>query len=171
MESPAAAPDPESLARRFGPYLVFVACRRYGIPQQDVEDIWQQIVLSYCRQSRTVADVEAWMRGAVVRACAYYWRTRGRAPEAFETDPKDGQTTEVAERLLRVLGARQALRRIDERCRKGLWLRYALGLSEKEVAERLGWSVVYTNRRLVHCRRAFRAEWLRTTRGSEAIGT
>jgi RNA polymerase sigma factor (sigma-70 family) len=144
-ESPSAAPETETLAELLEavrPRLKQVL-RTYDIPFQDAEDLLQETFLELLRKSDTVRHRDAWLVGTLRFKCSNYWRSRraGRVqafdlPELAEMSPPQAPEQERTEVLHDL---RRLVRGLDDRHRAILYLRFGLGLSTAEVAERLGY--------------------------------
>ncbi len=117
--------------------------RNCRIPLQDAEDVLQETLAGAFSRWDTIRHKEAWLIGTLRYKCYVYWKKQqddllepvdppvleGLAPAL----PPD-QTREEVRCDLRSL-----TRGLDKRHRAVLWLRYGLGLSADEVAERLGY--------------------------------
>lgn len=117
--------------------------RTYHIPGQDAEDLIQEALLEALRQWEAIRNVEAWLAGTLRVKCAQYWR-RLRAEPVQAVDPSAladlCQSRPPAQELdAALLDLRNLTRGLGERHRTVLWLRFGLGLSTKEVAQRLGY--------------------------------
>lgn len=142
---PTPDPDTQTLEEhleRIRPQLKRIL-RRYDIPLQDAEDIVQEALLDALRKWDTIRHKEAWMLGAVRFKCSHYWkRLRSERvlavdlPVLEELSPPQAPGQEREEIRLDLYNLTRGL---DRRHRAILWLRYGLGLSAGEVAERLGY--------------------------------
>lgn len=119
------------------------AMSQFQVPIEDAEDVLQQALLALVYQWGSIRDPEAWLVGTVRNKCRLYWRERRRRLyEAVDTVILEwmadglGPRQEKAD-VVRDLNAMVA--KLPERCREILRLRYALGYSPPEVAERLGY--------------------------------
>lgn len=114
-----------------------------GIPEQDVDDLVQQILIALVAAWDTVADPKAWLAGAARKKSLMYWRTRSRrlydvfddhdlewlAEPASPDQERDAMRRDLATMLARLPRRHCAVLR----------LRYGLGYAPDEVAERLGY--------------------------------
>lgn len=117
---------------------------RYHIAPQDAEDLLQESLLQYLRHRASIAMPDAWLMGTLRKQCLMYWRRRRRTLlEAVDTgllielagvDRARQEEDDLSRDVSRVV------RRLPERCRSLLHLRYGLGCENPEVAERLGYS-------------------------------
>jgi RNA polymerase sigma-70 factor (ECF subfamily) len=117
--------------------------RSYDIPLQDAEDILQETLLEALRKWDTIRHKDAWLLGTLRFKCSNYWKRErsGRIlavdlPVLEELSPPQMPEQEQREVLLDL---RSLTRRLDERHRAALWLRFGVGLSAGEVARRLGY--------------------------------
>lgn len=113
------------------------------IPEQDVDDLVQQILIGLLDRWERIANTDAWLAGAAHKKSQMYWRTRSRRIyDSFDdrdlewlAEPRGpGQERDVVRSDLAVLAAR-----LPERYRSVLRLRYGLGYAPREVAEELGY--------------------------------
>lgn len=117
--------------------------RRHGVPDHDVEDLVQQVLLALVRCWDRVRDPDAWLAGAAHNASLMYFRTRRRRIWR-SVDDSVLEWLAVPERpcqerrlLRRELAAHTAL--LPERYRAILRLRFGLGFEPQELAHRLGY--------------------------------
>jgi RNA polymerase sigma factor (sigma-70 family) len=134
--------DLESLVERLRPKLKRIL-RGHGIPPHDAEDVLQETFLAIVGKWDSIENKEAWLAGTLRHRCARYWRERRMSVlEAVDSkllevlcEPQPPPQERAAlvwdlERVFPVLSARH---------RAVLWLRFGLGLSTEEVADRLGY--------------------------------
>jgi RNA polymerase sigma-70 factor, ECF subfamily len=116
---------------------------RYRIPSQDAEDVLQETLLTYVHKADEVRNPEAWLIVTLRNRCLIYWRRKRKqfyqAVDAAilellsEPEAPSQQRAELHYDLERLLS------RLPDRCRSLLELRYGLGCSSTEVADRLGY--------------------------------
>ncbi len=131
----------EECQSRFGPMLLAYA-RRYVGPN-DAEDVVQRVMIEAWR-GRSRYDpsrpLEAWLLAIVRRRAIDLLRTQKTAVVGFdalrELSGEDGRQT--AERFAWAFDVRQALDELPEVQREALVLAYFGGLSQTEVATRVG---------------------------------
>ncbi len=133
----------ENLIERVYPRLRRIVSR-YRIPPQDGEDLLQETFLILVAKWETVENPDAWILATLANRCIIYWRkSRSRL-----WDLVDGAVLEMlAEEAphaqngvdLRV-DLENLLANLPDRCRSLLRLRYQLGCSTTETAERTGYS-------------------------------
>lgn len=137
-----AGSPPERFLRDVRPKLQRMV-QRARIPEQDAEDLIQNILLSLVFQWRRVRNPDAWVVGAIRKSCLMYWRSRRRRLYDTVDAPvlewlAGGEGAVQEQRDLRS-DLDLLLERIPDRYRHVLRLRYGLGYKPREVAERLGY--------------------------------
>lgn len=115
---------------------------RFRIPAQDADDILQEALVAAVHKWKEINDPEAWLMVTLRNRCLIYWRRR-----------RDSVLSNVDQTLLEIMSKPQRppqerkellwdldtlLDGVPDRCRELLRLRYRLGLSSAEAAERLG---------------------------------
>jgi RNA polymerase sigma factor (sigma-70 family) len=116
---------------------------RYRIPPADAEDLLQETFVVFLHKQETIRNYEAWLLGTLRKRCLVYWRTRRRRlynavdSAILESVAKaEGPAQEDAD-LASDLSC--ALNTLTSRCRSLLKLRYGLGCTPLEAAERMGY--------------------------------
>ena len=131
----------EQALHRARPQLVRVL-RSFRIPPEDARDLVQNVYLSYLEHADSIEFPERWMVVALRRECLHHARSeRRRLYQAVDEALLDLVACPTAapqerESLLHLLGER--IRRLGERCRELLRLRYRLGCDRAETAHELG---------------------------------
>jgi RNA polymerase sigma factor (sigma-70 family) len=116
---------------------------RYRIPPMDAEDLLQETFVVFLHKQDTVRNYEAWLLGTLRKRCLVYWRTRRRRLY-------NAVDTAVLESVAEAKGPAQensdlssdlscAIGTLSSRCRSLLKLRYGLGCTPLEAAERMGY--------------------------------
>lgn len=117
--------------------------RSFGIPPEDAEDLLQEALLEAVRKWDTIQHLEAWLFGTLSFKCSKYWRHyRGGRVQAVDTPVLEELAQPQApaqEREEVIHDLQNLLRGLGKRHRTVLWLRFGLGLSTLEIAERLGY--------------------------------
>ncbi len=118
--------------------------RGYDIPPEDAEDILQEALLDAVRKWETIQHMESWLLGTVGYKCSHYWR-RQRGDRIQAVDPPDLEglappQPPAQERDEILLDLQSLMRGLGKKHQAALWLRFGLGLSTEEIAERLGYS-------------------------------
>lgn len=132
----------ECLLRDVQPKLVQIL-GRYRIPAQDADDVLQETFLTLIHKQDVVRNPEAWLIVTLRNRCLIYWRKkRKHLYQAVDTailellsEPEEPsqRKTDLRYDLDRLIS------RLPSRCRSLLRLRYGLGCSSSEVAERMGY--------------------------------
>jgi RNA polymerase sigma factor (sigma-70 family) len=148
-EPAAGAPVDPSQELEFEHFLVAVRPKvrrvfaRYRIPGQDAEDLLQEALLAAVGKWPTIQSKEAWLVVTLCHKCSVYWRDRRRS-RIEEVD--DAQLEQLAppqragqERVDLQRDLRRLLSTLERRHRALIVLRYGVGFSPLEVAERLGY--------------------------------
>jgi len=142
---PVAGIEQESLVellQRMRPRLKRVL-KSYDIPYVEAEDLVQEAILDALRKWDTIRNLEPWLLATLRFKCSDYWkRQRNERVQALDlADLEEVATPQppAQERDEILLDLRHLARGLDKRHRAVLWLRYGLGLSTGEVAERLGY--------------------------------
>src|SRR4028119_399154 len=106
-----AADDVETLYLEHRTLLLYVACRKFRIPDTDAESLIQEVFLSYLQTGTKIENIRAWLVAAMCNASQHYWRSQARtesSPEDFN-EPSDPGTPGLADEFARKLTLRQAL--------------------------------------------------------------
>jgi RNA polymerase sigma factor (sigma-70 family) len=139
--TPAAA-ELEAVVEKLRPRLRRIL-RGYGIPPHDADDVLQEAFLAMVSKWDSIANKEGWLVGTLRHRCARYWRER----QMSVLEPVDVQQLEALcvpqpapqERAALVWDLESLCEVLSARHRAVLWLRFGLGLSTEEVADRLGY--------------------------------
>jgi len=139
-------PEPEEsldeLVRRIR-YRLKTVLRSYDIPFQDAEDLLQDSLLEALRKWDTIYSKESWLLGTLRFKCSNYWkRIRTKAPQTMDLPELEELCPPLPppqEKRDEVLDLRQRLSGLDPRHRQALWLRFGMGFTPQEVADRLGY--------------------------------
>jgi len=146
--NPKPDPDPQSeesldeMVRRIRHRLKNVL-RSYDIPFQDAEDLLQDSLLDAIRKWDTIYNKECWLIGTLRFKCSNYWkRVRNKIPQAMDLPALEELCEPLPPPQAKrddALDLRHTLSSLDPRHRKALWLRFAMGFTPQEVADRLGY--------------------------------
>jgi RNA polymerase sigma-70 factor (ECF subfamily) len=129
----------EAFTALYERYLPVVYHRvRYLVPEEDVEDVTQDIFIATLRSLKSFrgdAKFSTWLRTVTNRQIADYYRRR-RLPEAQLDErmhsPTDPSVTDE------VLLLRQSFRRLPQKYQEILLLRFAEGMHFEEIARLQG---------------------------------
>lgn len=151
-------------------WLKTVIATRLG-EYEGVEDIWQEVSIAALEQKSPISDVEKvapWLYRVAVIQSLLYRRKLGRRRKLIdrfrERIPLHEDDMKEPNPLDWVLGnekqelVRDALKRIPERDRETLVLKYVYNWTYKKLAEKLGLSVPAVQSKLHRARKLFREE-------------
>ncbi len=132
----------EEILREVQPKLTQIL-GRYRIPAQDADDVLQETFLTLIHKQEEVRNPEAWLVVTLRNRCLIYWRRKRR--HLFQA--VDAAILELLSEPEAPLQTKADLRydldrlvaRLPNRCRSLFRLRYGLGCSSSEVAERMGY--------------------------------
>lgn len=161
----SAADQIEALYVQHRTLLLYVACRKFGVPDSDAEGLIQEVFLSYLQTGTRVLNVRSWLVAAVCNASRHYWRTQGRLeplPEDFERH-SDPRSQGLADKMAMKMTVRQALGYLQPRCRETLWLHYFEGRSASDVAREMETTLRYAEKLIHNCLKRVREVYLRLT--------
>src|SRR5690348_13790316 len=105
-----AADDVETLYLEHRSLLLYVACRKFRIPDSDAENLIQEVFLSYLQTGTKIENVRAWLVAAMCNASRHYWRAQGRMeslPDDFN-DHSDPGSHGLADQFAMRMTVRQA---------------------------------------------------------------
>lgn len=142
--SPSALAEPsvEEILGRMEPRLKRVLSR-YHIPAQDAEDLLQETFLIMISKSGSIRNPDAWLVATLANRCIIYWRKhRSRLWDLVDSAILELLADVEAppqERADLRCDLEAMLAHLPDRCRSALRLRYGLGCSTAEAAERMGY--------------------------------
>ena len=160
-----AGHDIEALYLEHRTLLLFVACRKFRIPEADGEGLIQEVFLSLMQTGTKIENVRAWLVAATCNASRHYWRGQGRT-EALPDDINDqGDPSSVglADQFAMKMTVRQALNYLQPRCRETLWLHYFEGRSASDVARELETTNRYAEKLIHNCLKRVREIYMSIT--------
>ena len=134
--------------------------RSYRIPYPDTEDLLQDVLMvAFCKWE-TVHAHDSWLLGTLRRKCWLYWkRRRNNLLQAVDTEMLESLSEPlppVQEQAERIWDLETLAGSLCRRHRAVLWLRYGLGLSTDEVADRTGYN--HSSIRKLTCRTVARLQ-------------
>jgi RNA polymerase sigma factor (sigma-70 family) len=166
VPSPSSAADEvEALYLEHRNLLLYVACRKFRIPDPDAENLIQEVFLSFLQTGTKIENVRAWLVAAMCNASRHYWRAQGRIeslPEDFKEHCDPGSQG-LADQFAMRLTVRQALDYLQPRCRETLWLHYFEGRSAGDVARELETTNRYAEKLIHNCLKRVREIYLSIT--------
>ncbi len=161
----SAADDVEALYLEHRTLLLFVACRKFRIPDTDAENLIQDVFLSFLQTGTKIDNVRAWLVAAMCNASRHYWRAQSRTeslPEDF-SEKSDPGSLGLADEFAKKLTLRQALDYLQPRCRETLWLHYFEGRSAGDVARELETTNRYAEKLIHNCLKRVREIYMSIT--------
>jgi RNA polymerase sigma factor (sigma-70 family) len=165
VPSSPAADDVEALYIEHRNLLLYVACRKFRIPDCDAENLIQEVFLSFLQTGTKIDNIRAWLVAAMCNASRHYWRAQGRVeslPDNFN-DQSDPGTHGLADQFAMKMTVRQALDYLQPRCRETLWLHYFEGRSAGDVARELETTNRYAEKLIHNCLKRVREIYLSIT--------
>jgi RNA polymerase sigma factor (sigma-70 family) len=147
------ADDVEALYVEHRSLLLYVAGRKFRIPESDAEGLIQEVFLSFIQTPSKIENVRGWLVAAMCNASRAYWRSQGRTeslPEDFG-DHGDPDSQAIADSFAMRMTVRQALNYLQPRCRETLWLHYFEGRSAPDVARELETTTRYAEKLIHNC--------------------
>jgi RNA polymerase sigma factor (sigma-70 family) len=163
--SSPAADDVEALYIEHRNLLLYVACRKFRIPDPDAENLIQEVFLSFLQTGTKIENVRAWLVAAMCNASRHYWRAQGRIeslPDDFKEHCDPGSQG-LADQFATRMTVRQALDYLQPRCRETLWLHYFEGRSAGDVARELETTNRYAEKLIHNCLKRVREIYLSIT--------
>lgn len=160
-----AADDVETLYIQHRTLLLYVACRKFRIPDPDAENLIQEVFLSYLQTATKIENIRAWLVAAMCNASRHYWRAQGRTeslPDNID-DHSDPLTHGLADQFAMRMTVRQALDYLQPRCRETLWLHYFEGRSAGDVARELETTNRYAEKLIHNCLKRVREIYMNIT--------
>lgn len=161
----SAADDVEALYNEHRTLLLFVACRKFRVPDCDAENLIQDVFLSYLQTGTKIDNVRAWLVAAMCNASRHYWRTSSRTeslPDDFN-EHSDPLTHGLADDFARKLTLQQAIGYLSPRCRETLRLHYFEGRSASDVARELDTTNRYAEKLIHNCLKRVREIYMDIT--------
>ena len=161
----SAADDVEALYLEHRSLLLYVASRKFRIPESDSENLIQEVFLSFLQTGTKIDNVRAWLVAAMCNASRHYWRAQGRTeslPEDFH-DHADAGSVGLADQFATQMTVRQALNYLQPRCRETLWLHYFEGRSAGDVARELETTNRYAEKLIHNCLKRVREIYMSIT--------
>jgi RNA polymerase sigma factor (sigma-70 family) len=148
--------------------LLFVACRKFRVPESDGEALVQEVFVSFMQTGTKVENVRAWLVAAMCNASRHYWRLLGRTeslPDDYN-ERSDPRSQTLADTFANEISMRQALAYLPHKCQDTLHLHYYEGRSAGDVAIELNTTVRYAEKLLHDCRKRLREVYLKLTRST-----
>jgi RNA polymerase sigma factor (sigma-70 family) len=151
--------------------LLYVAGRKFNVPETDCEPLLHDAVLALLRMNGRVGDPKAWLIAAVCNASRAYWRARARMNEvegARIEEIADTPGSVDVDRIEREILVREVLRQMERRDRGVLRLHYYEQLTAREIAERLRTTTRYAEKLIAKALRRARTAYQRLSAPRQA---
>jgi RNA polymerase sigma factor (sigma-70 family) len=165
VQPSAAADDVEALYIQHRKLLLYVACRKFRIPESDAESLTQEVFLSFLQNGTKIDNVRAWLVAAMCNASRHFWRASGRTeslPDDFN-DHSDPESVGLADQFAMRMTVHQALDYLQPRCRETLYLHYFEGRSANDVARELETTNRYAEKLIHNCLKRVREIYMNIT--------
>lgn len=162
----------EALLKALAPRFRSISCRHH-IDVPDAEDVLQNTLVRYVHMRRPVADLGAWLSIVFRRECLRFLRERTRrlelAVDAEEISNASAPAPHLApEERMYLKGV---LATLPPKKRRILWWRYAMGMSEEEVADSAGCKVSSAKKAISRALQALRQIVRRQVARSKLVST
>ncbi|HUP60005.1 MAG TPA: sigma-70 family RNA polymerase sigma factor [Thermoanaerobaculia bacterium] len=169
-EALSPADQVEILYNKHRSLLLYVAARKFRVPESEAENLVQEVFYSFLQsvskeESTKIENVRAWLVAAMCNASRHFWRASGRTeslPEDFQ-DRCDPSTNGLADQFAIRITVRQALQYLQPRCRETLRLHYFEGRSAGDVARELETTNRYAEKLIHNCLKHVREIYLKIT--------
>ena len=151
-----ARPSPQEIETLYLDHrklLLFIACRKFRVPECDAENLIQEVFLSYLQVGTPIRDVRSWLVAAMCNASRHYWRAQGRTeslPDDIGERSDPGSHT-IADTFAMKMTMWQALQYLQPRCRETIYLHYFEGRSAIDVARELETTSRYAEKLIHNC--------------------
>jgi RNA polymerase sigma factor (sigma-70 family) len=133
----------EELIRQLRPRLRQVLSS-YHVPYPDSEDLLQDTLIAAFRHWETIQCKDAWIIGTLRNKCSVYWKKqrsdRLQAVDLPMLESLSEPLPPVQERSEQLWDLDTLAGSLSRRHRFVLWLRFGLGMSTLEIAERTGYN-------------------------------
>lgn len=131
--------------------LLWLACRKFRVPESDAEALLQEVFLSYLQSADGVTDARAWLVAAVCNASRHYWRVRGRVeplPVGFGGQRDSDQNPD---RVALEMTIQKVLGYLQPRCRETLHLHYFEGRTARDIGTLFDTTTRYAEKLIHKC--------------------
>ncbi len=147
--------------------LYYLACQKFRIPVGDVENLIQEVFVTYLSSADQVRNVRSWLVGAMCNASRNYWRSHGRTEELPADFLRRGDPASVGldETVAIRITLRETLSRLHQKCRDTLRLRYYEGCSAIELAQQMDTTNRYAEKLISKCLKRAHEIYVRLTNG------
>jgi len=149
-------PSPEEVGELYTNHrklLLFIACRKFRVPESDAESLIQEVFLSFLQVGTPIRDVRSWLVAAMCNASRHYWRAQGRTeslPDDIGERSDPGSHT-IADTFAMKMTMWQTLQYLQPRCRETIQLHYYEGRSAIDVAREFQTTSRYAEKLIHNC--------------------
>jgi len=129
-----------TLVERFSRYVYAIATQAFRLPQQDAEDVFQEVFARVYERLDTLREDEAvrpWIAQLTRRLCIDRLRAGSREVSAGTDDLPDGPDEDVLAQLEEAFDVHDALARLSENCREILDRFFARDESYRAIGDAL----------------------------------
>lgn len=159
MSSRTSPEHAESIYVQTRGLLLYVATRKFKIPEGDAERIVHEAVLAFLCADTVIRNATAWLVAAACNGSRAYWRQRARADrvEGTLSEADHPADANAAERIARTVLVKSMLEKLSPSDRELLRLHYYEQLTAAEIAPLLGTTPGYVVKRISTALRRARA--------------
>jgi RNA polymerase sigma factor (sigma-70 family) len=143
--------EAERFYREYRRLLLYVAARKFSVPDADAEVLLQEAMVAFLTTHTRVQSPKAWLVATICNLSRSYWRDRirdGGVEGGARMDAVEGTPDCNLERIECDLLVQRVLSLLRTRDREVLHLRYFEQLTGRAIAERLGTTLGYAEKRV-----------------------
>lgn len=155
----AATGTMADICHEHAPLLRALARRKFQVPDEDVDDLVQDVFATYLTCPAPVNNLRGYLVGGICNASREYWRRQKRNQRLFSECDDDPPIPDddVIETVMLAITLNKALGHVDERCRRAMTRRYVDDEDTASIAESMGTTRSNINYILHVCRKRLRA--------------
>jgi RNA polymerase sigma factor (sigma-70 family) len=147
----------DELYTQIAPMLRMLARRRFGVPDEDVGSLVNEVFISYLRDPNRIENPRQYLVGAVCNASRAYWRRQTAHQRVFSpVDEPGGCDDPTFESLAVTLAVGTMLAQLGTGCREVLRRRFLDGQPAAVIAEEMETSPGAIRVRIHKCRQRAR---------------
>jgi RNA polymerase sigma factor (sigma-70 family) len=146
-----SAGEAERFYREYRRLLLYVAARKFRVPDADAEALLQEAMVAFLTTHTRVESPKAWLVATMCNLSRRYWRDRirdGDVEGGARPDAAEGTPDCNLERIECDLLVQRVLSLLQTGDREVLHLRYFEQLTGRAIAERLGTTLGYAEKRV-----------------------
>ncbi|HEX2831643.1 MAG TPA: sigma-70 family RNA polymerase sigma factor [Thermoanaerobaculia bacterium] len=137
-------PDFDALYRQYRQLLLSIATSKFHVAVEDAESLVHDVFVSLMTRYHMIRNMRMWLVGAICNACRYRLRQVARGVPLEEEMADSGHEPPYID----LLSARAMLTRVTARDRRVIELRFAMGMTAREIGRTLGCTPRAADRRL-----------------------